>query len=94
MGQRTNSVSFSCSLEPNSWANRLLIQVIAQSLAIDAEGFAISALTAEKSGRDWYLWIQLVGKDRSKSLRLPASDILINGKSLGHFLEATVTKGT
>ena len=91
--QLTNGVSFSFSPTENSWADHLLTQVLAQSLDFDGAGLPISAVSAEKSGGVWYLWIQAGHSKRSKSYRCPASDIQINGTSLGVFLEAIATKG-
>ena len=91
-GLHMSGVSFSFSPTESSWASQLLTQVLAQSLGIDAEGLPISAVSAEKSGGVWYLWIQMGFSKRSKSYRCPASDILINGTSLAVFLEAIAPK--
>lgn len=93
MVQRMKGVSFSLSLDPISWANRLLIQVIAQSLDTAGLGQLISVQSVERSGGDWYLWVQLGNKERSRLCKYPAKDILINGVPLDHFLADIVTKG-
>ena len=93
MGLLMNGVNFSFSPTEDSWASHLLTQVLAQTLGIGEEGLPISAVSAEKSGGVWYLWIQAGHSKRSKSYRCPANDIQINGTSLGVFLEAIATKG-
>lgn len=75
-----------------------MIQVKLPNLAIEELGLDISALTVEKSGGEWF--VRLTGnvkiwpssKPFLKSFVFPARDILINGKSLDHFLAGTETK--
>lgn len=93
MVQRMKGVSFSLSLDPISWANLLLIRVIAQSLDTAGLGQLISVQSVERSGGDWYLWVRTGDTERSRLCRYPAKSISINGISLDHFLEDIVTKG-
>jgi len=88
------NASYLSSLGHSSLAARLLIQVIVQNSDIDAEVQPISALTVEKSGREWYLWIRGGRPGYSmKCIKLPAKSTMIGGKSLGHYLEGTEAKG-
>ena len=88
MEPRMKDAASSFSLKPDSWVNRLLIQVIARSLDTGEGEWPISALTAEKSGGVWYLSIRKgpFGPSTKFSV-LPASNILINGRSLDLLLE-------
>jgi hypothetical protein len=81
------SIRRSFTLKPNTLANRLLIQVLAQSLGGAATEWPISAIRAEKSGGEWYLWIHQADRLPLQWLTFHANDIMISGKSLGHFLE-------
>ena len=93
MGQLTSFVAYSSSLEQNSLASRLLIQALLQSLAGVDPALPISAITVERSGGDWYLWVQQGEKPRSRSCKLLASSIQINGKSLAVCLGDIVERG-
>jgi hypothetical protein len=81
------SIRRSFTLKPNTLANRLLIQVLAQSLGGAATEWPISAIRAEKSGGEWYLWIHQANRLPLQWLAFAAKGITINGKSLDRFLE-------
>ncbi len=87
--QRTSAAGFSSSSAPTFSGSRSLIQAMLPSWVIDEMGLHTFVLTAEKCGGEWYLSLHLKNKrDRiSTCTRLPARDILINGKPLDHFLE-------
>jgi hypothetical protein len=87
-------VVFSSSWKDAFSADHLLTQATALSLAIPVEELLISAVIAERYGEDWYLWVRTGGEGTStKSPVYHALSITINGRSLGHYLEAIVAKG-
>lgn len=91
--QRTSAAASSSSSAPTFSGSRSLIQAMLPSWVIDEMELHTFVLTAEKSGGEWYLSLHLKNKrDRiSTCTRLPARDILINGKPLDQFLEAIET---
>ena len=89
--QLMSDVNSSSSPTEGSSAKPRLIQVTLPRWAGDALELHSSVLTVEKSGGEWFLSIQGLSPSRSKPLRFPARDILINGRSLGHFLKAIET---
>lgn len=89
----TNRVVFSSSWKDAFSADHLLTQATALSLGIPVEELLTSALIAERYGVDWYLWIRVESRPTSKAPVCHALNISIDGKSLGHYLEAIVAKG-
>ena len=72
----------------NSSAKPTSIQVMLPKWVTDGAGLPISALSAEKSGDEWFLLIHAAGQYYSpKFLKFPARDIQINGQPLDRFLE-------
>lgn len=81
------SIRRSFSLKPNTLANRLLIQVLAQSCGGHALELPISVIRVEKSGGEWFLWIHQADKRPLQWFGWRASSIQISGKSLDRYLE-------
>lgn len=84
----------SSSSSTKTWLeNPNSIQVQLPSWVTDAARLPISALTVERYGDEWFLYLHLQGAYGLKTcLVLPARDILINGKSLDRFLVAIGTR--
>ena len=91
--QHTSDAGSSSSSALTFSGSRSLIQAMLPSWVIDEMELHTFVLTAEKCGGEWYLSLHLKNKrDRiSTCTRLPARDILINGKPLDRFLEAIET---
>lgn len=91
--QLTSAAPSSSTPKESSSAKLLTIQAKLPNWVIAGEELPFSALTAEKSGDEWFLLVHLGrSKPSTRLVKFPARDILINGKSLDHYLEAIATK--
>lgn len=92
-GRLMKTANSSSTPKESSSVKRLTIQARLPNWVIAGEELPFSALTAEKSGDEWFLLIHLErSKPSTRLVKFPARDILINGKSLDHYLEAIATK--
>ena len=88
MARATRPASSSSSPTEPSSENPSTIQVQLPPWVIVEARLPFSALSAEKSGDEWFLSIALGDSYGLKHLlKFPARDITINGKSLDRFLE-------
>ncbi len=94
MARSMRSVSSSSTSGEASSAKPIRsIQVQLPSWVSDVLDLRSSVITAEKYGVEWFVSIPKNRPSHSMFIRFPARDILINGKSLAHFLEAIATMG-